>query len=105
LSELNKFLRENSDRVSVISPIVKAKSLKGPTSKIMNELGLDVSVKTIASFYQEFAHTLFIDRADSHQRKDIESLGFKVFESDLIMNNLESKIALAKSIINYLEKN
>ena len=105
LSELNKFLKENSNRVSVISPIVEAKSLKGPTSKIMNELGLDVSVKTIASFYQEFADTLFIDRADSHQRKDIENLGFKVFESDLIMNNLESKIALAKSIINYLEKN
>jgi len=65
----------------------------------------DQIVTQVNPRYQEFADTLFIDRADSHQRKDIESLGFKVFESDLIMNNLESKIALAKSVINYLEKN
>ena len=102
LSELNSFLKQNADRVSVVSPIVNAKSLKGPTSKMMTELGLEASVQTIANFYQEYAQSIFIDPSDAHQQLAIKDLGYSIHQAPLVMENLNSKIKLAECILEQL---
>ncbi|MDB4210527.1 2-phospho-L-lactate transferase [Gammaproteobacteria bacterium] len=103
LDGINQYLKSNTHKVSVVSPIVNSKSLKGPTSKIMTELGLDVSVNAIADFYMDYAKTIFVDSLDSHQLHQIHDKGFETHTTPLVMNNLESKIQLAQSIFNYLE--
>ena len=47
LPKLKNYLHDYSHKVTTISPIVNAQSLKGPTAKMMQELGQQVCVKTI----------------------------------------------------------
>ena len=104
LEPLNTYLKENPERVSVVSPIVNAKSLKGPTSKMMSELGMDTSVLTVANYYSEYSNTIFLDSSDTNEEHALVNNGFQVFFANLIMNNLDSKVNLAQSVIDCLEQ-
>jgi LPPG:FO 2-phospho-L-lactate transferase len=103
LTDLNQYLKDFPEKVSVVSPIVNSNSLKGPTSKMMNELGMETSVVTIAKYYSEYARTLFIDTIDHNQETKIINIGYDVSLANLVMNDLDSKISLAQSVIDYLE--
>ena len=103
LSSLKNHLMEFPQKVTTISPIVNSQSLKGPTAKMMLELGYDISVITIAEFYKNFSKRIFIDPSDKKDSDELIALGFEVHSTDLIMNNTQSKNTLAKEIINYLE--
>jgi len=103
LTSLRNHLMEFPQKVTTISPIVNSQSLKGPTAKMMLELGYDISVTTIAEFYKNFSKIIFIDPSDKKDSDKLIALGFEVHSTDLIMNNAHSKNTLAKEIINYLE--
>ena len=103
LTSLKNHLMEFPQKVTTISPIVNSQSLKGPTAKMMLELGYDISVITIAEFYKNFSKRIFIDPSDKKDSDELIALGFEVHSTDLIMNNTQSKNTLAKEIINYLE--
>ena len=103
LTSLKNHLMEFPQKVTTISPIVNSQSLKGPTAKMMLELGYEVSVTTIADFYKNFSKRIFIDPSDKKDSDKLIALGFEVHSTDLIMNNTQSKNTLAKEIINYLE--
>ena len=100
---LKNYLHDNSHKVTTISPIVNAQSLKGPTAKMMQELGQEVSVKTIANFYNNYSQRIFIDSSDVSESNELNDLGYEVHIADLIMNNVDKKNALAKRIIDELE--
>ncbi|MDC0441063.1 2-phospho-L-lactate transferase CofD family protein, partial [Gammaproteobacteria bacterium] len=103
LPKLKNYLHDYSHNVTTISPIVNAQSLKGPTAKIMQELGQEVSVKTIAKFYNNYSQRIFIDSSDLSESNELNDLGYEVHIADLIMNNVDKKNALAKRIIDELE--
>ena len=103
LTALSQHLIDFSDKVTVISPIVNAKSLKGPTAKMMLELDQEISVVTIAKFYQKYSKRIFIDTADSKDSARLNELGYEVHSANLIMNNTKSKNSLADEIIQLLE--
>ena len=103
LPKLKNYLCDYPHKVTTISPIVNAQSLKGPTAKMMQELGKEVSVKTIAKFYKNYSKRIFIDSSDISKRDELSKLGYEVHVADLIMNTLDKKNALAKIIIDELE--
>jgi LPPG:FO 2-phospho-L-lactate transferase len=103
LPKLKNYLHDCSHKVTTISPIVNAQSLKGPTAKMMQELGQEVSVKTIAKFYKNYSKRIFIDSSDVSESDVLNELGYEVHIADLIMNSLDKKNALAKTIIDELE--
>jgi len=103
LPTLKNYLHDFSHKVTTISPIVNAQSLKGPTAKMMQELGQEVSVKTIAKFYKNYSKRIFIDSSDVTESDELNELGYEVHIGDLIMNSLDKKNALAKTIIDELE--
>jgi len=103
LPKLKNYLHDYSHKVTTISPIVNAQSLKGPTAKMMQELGKEVSVKTIAKFYKNYSQRIFIDSSDVSESDALNDLGYEVHITDLIMNSLDKKNALAKTIIDELE--
>ena len=103
LSEMQDYLIKFPNKVSVISPIVNAQSLKGPTAKMMQELGQEISVTTIAEFYKQYAKRIFIDSADKVNAEHLTALGYDVYPTNLIMNNTQSKNKLAQEIIKVLE--
>jgi|TARA_Y100000389_G_scaffold168126_1_gene173656 LPPG:FO 2-phospho-L-lactate transferase len=103
LGALSKHLQDFSQKVTVISPIVNSKSLKGPTAKMMLELGHQISVVTIGKFYQNYSQRIFIDTSDLKESSKLNELGYEVNNANLIMNNTKSKNALAHEIIQLLE--
>jgi LPPG:FO 2-phospho-L-lactate transferase len=103
LPKLKNYLHDFSHKVTTISPIVNAQSLKGPTAKMMQELGQEVSVKTIAKFYKNYSKRIFIDSSDITESDELNELGYEIHIGDLIMNSLDKKNALAKTIIDELE--
>tara|TARA_Y100000590_G_scaffold240773_1_gene270794 strand:+ start:465 stop:1385 length:921 start_codon:yes stop_codon:yes gene_type:complete len=98
IPELKSFLTNNKHKVSIVSPIVNGNSLKGPTAKMFMELGQEVSVTSVCKIYKDIANTIFIDKSDKHYQNDLEKMGFRVHIDNLVMNNLNSKINLAKFI-------
>src|SRR4051812_41829815 len=58
-------LREHQPRVIAVCPLVSGKSLKGPSDKMMMELGYDVSALGVARLYRDVCSTFVIDESDA----------------------------------------
>ncbi len=57
-------LSETSAPVIAISPLVGGKAVKGPTSKLLHELGIDASAQAIARHYEGLIDGMLIDERD-----------------------------------------
>lgn len=88
-----------------ISPIVNGASVKGPTDKIMVELGMEVNNLSIIQHYKNLFSHLIVDRSDSNCAAEIESLGLSVSIHDTVMHNLSDKIKLAENTLLAVEEN
>jgi LPPG:FO 2-phospho-L-lactate transferase len=86
-------------RVVAVSPIVAGKALKGPTAKIMVELGMEATSVGIARYYAGVIQTLIIDRTDSRLSSQIEDLGVEVVVSDTVMRTQADRTRLAGECI------
>ena len=91
-------LKESSAPVIAVSPIVGGQALKGPTAKIMNELGLESSALTIAKHYHGTIDGLIIDTTDANLRAEIESLDIRVYVSNTVMTDITSNKNLAACV-------
>ena len=83
----------------VVSPVIGGRALKGPTSKILEELDHEVSSLGIARMYQGICDTFVLDNTDIEFEADIRKLGMDVCVTDTIMESLEDKIGLARVIL------
>jgi LPPG:FO 2-phospho-L-lactate transferase len=86
-----------------ISPVVGGQSLKGPTDRMLADLGMDVSAKQVAILYAPFIDIFLIDRRDEEAKGEIERLGIKVIVTDTVMTDADKKLALAKDVIAALD--
>ena len=96
-------MQSKKPRVAV-SPIIGGNSVKGPTAKIMEEMGLEVSVMTIANHYENLIDGLIIDNADEEYIQAIESSGIKVKVSNILMHDNDDKTRLAEEAIEFLNE-
>lgn len=87
--------------VVAVSPIVSGDSLKGPTAKIMNELGIICSATAIAQHYRGLIDGLLIDTDDAWLEADIANLGIAVKLSDIVMRSAEDRCTLAKTVVQF----
>ena len=62
---MREAIRATGAPVVAVSPIIGGKAVKGPTAKIMAELGLAADVYAIARHYEGLLDALVIDAADS----------------------------------------
>ncbi len=92
-------LRARRDSVVAVCPIVGGKSLKGPSDKMLAELGHEASAKGVAKLYADFTGTFVIDPADESQSGAIESLGMKVAVVPTVMQTRGDKRKLARAIL------
>lgn len=82
-----------------VSPIVSGQAIKGPTAKLMTELGASVDVVGVARHYQGLIDKLIIDEADAAEAPRIEGLGIAVQTGPAIMRSQADRIALAKATL------
>ncbi len=92
-------LKEAKARKVAISPLIAGAPVKGPLDKLFLGLGYDVSGFSVAKIYSDFLNTFIIDEADAADKNIIEKLGIKVKVTRTLMKNLESKMDLAKAVL------
>ncbi|MGH9755585.1 MAG: 2-phospho-L-lactate transferase [Blastocatellia bacterium] len=93
---LRDLLKRAEAPVVAISPIVGGASLKGPTDKMLADLGMQISAAQVARLYSDIADVFILDVQDESAKIEIENLGLKVCVTDTVMSRLEEKIRLAK---------
>ena len=101
LNGIRDLLGNTNIPVIVVSPIVQGQALKGPTAKMMQELGLDTDVLAIARLYKDIAQAIVIDNNDAKYKQELEDIGLNVLSTNTIMNTLDNRITLAKDIIEF----
>lgn len=93
------------DRAVAISPIVGGAAIKGPADRLMNELGFEPSVVSVAQMYADLVSVLVIDHADQHLRAAVEAHGVRCVVTDTVMSTPEIARALARTCIEAVDGN
>jgi LPPG:FO 2-phospho-L-lactate transferase len=84
--------------VIAVSPLVGGKAVKGPTAKIMAELGLPVSAATVAHYYDDLLDGFVLDERDAAQAAHI---AVPVRIADTLMNDLSDRERLARVVLDF----
>src|SRR6266849_709127 len=92
-------LRAHKEKVFAVCPIVGGKSLKGPSDKMLAQLGHDSTALGVAKLYADFAGTFIIDPADKAQASAIAALGTRVAILPTVMKTRLQKRRLARSLL------
>ena len=96
---LREALRGSKALRMAVSPLVAGASLKGPTDKMMAQLGLEVSPVTVAGRYRDVLDLFVLDRQDGHLAPEVEALGLKCAVLPTVMSDLAAKQALARALL------
>jgi len=92
-------LRARKERVFAVCPIVGGKSLKGPSDKMLTQLGHQATALGVAKLYADFTGTFIIDPADKALASPIAALGVKVAILPTVMKTLAQKRKLARALL------
>lgn len=101
ISDIKAAIKSLDAPVIAVSPIVGGQAIKGPTAKIMNELGADVSPVEIARHYRDIIDGMIIDQSDSDYTEQISAMGIAVTSAQTVMKSMTDKIELARVAIKF----
>jgi LPPG:FO 2-phospho-L-lactate transferase len=97
-------LQQTAAKVIAISPVVGGASLKGPTDRMLAQLGMQVSAAQVARLYADFLDAYIIDVQDAPAQAEIEALGLQVFVTNTVMSGASEKLALAQFTVQVIEE-
>lgn len=98
---IQEALRRATVPVIAVSPIIGGEAVKGPTAKIMRELGVAVTTREIYNHYQCLIDGLVIDKADA---ADADHVDVKVAVSHTLMESIDDKRNLARDVLVFAER-
>ena len=87
-----------------VTPIIAGQAVKGPTAKLMSELGVDISPLGVVQHYRELVDGFILDEADRDLLAPIEALGVKVTAQRTLMQTLDNKVDLAIALLDWVEE-
>ncbi len=82
--------------VVAVSPIIGGRAVKGPTAKMMTELGMLPSASAVAQRYADLLDGFVIDHEDAEQAS---ALGVPVTVARTLMTTLADREALARVVL------
>jgi LPPG:FO 2-phospho-L-lactate transferase len=85
--------------VVAVSPIIGGRAVKGPTAKMMSELGLPVSATAVARRYRDLLDAYVLDRAEAAAVAEAAELGIAVSVAHTLMTTLAEREALARHVL------
>ena len=85
-----------------VSPVVGGASLKGPTDKMLRELGHEVTPAAVARLYADLLDAYVIDAQDAAGREAVEELGLTCHVMPTVMSDLAAKQNLARALLAFL---
>lgn len=96
---LREALHQTQATVIAVAPIIAGQAIKGPTAKLMAELGLPVSTVAVAEWYRDLIDLYVVDQADASLAPEIEALGLEVIVAPTLMRTFEDKVTLAGHVV------
>ncbi|HEY2461172.1 MAG TPA: 2-phospho-L-lactate transferase [Candidatus Acidoferrum sp.] len=96
---IRQALRSRKKDVIAVCPIVGGKSLKGPSDKMLAQLGHASTALGVAKLYSDFTGTFVIDPADAAQSAAIRALGMNVAVIPTVMKARHQKRQLARQLL------
>jgi LPPG:FO 2-phospho-L-lactate transferase len=97
-------LRARKRDVIAVCPIVGGKSLKGPSDKMLAQLGFGSSASSVARLYSDFTGVFVLDPQDKSQLTVIRDLGMEVAVLPTVMKTRAQKRTLALAILKLAAK-
>jgi LPPG:FO 2-phospho-L-lactate transferase len=94
-------LRNCPAPVVAVSPIIGGKAVKGPTAKMMAELGLPVDAAVVAAHYRDFLDVYIADEADAAA---VAGLGIPVVLTRTLMQSLADREAVARTVLDAADR-
>lgn len=82
-----------------VSPLIGGKALKGPLSKLLDELGKPGGNAAIAEYYADLIDHLVIDGQDGDEAEGLRGTGVSVTVTETIMRNAEDRSRLAREVL------
>jgi LPPG:FO 2-phospho-L-lactate transferase len=84
--------------VVAVTPLIGGAAVKGPTAKIMRELGIPLTARAIAQHYATWIDGFVLDRADAAQAADFD---VAVHVTDTLMSSLADRERLAREVLTF----
>jgi LPPG:FO 2-phospho-L-lactate transferase len=100
VAELRERLRALTVPVLAVSPIVAGEAIKGPTAKIMRELGVQPTAGVIADLYADFVDIVVVDTADAALVAGDRRFAVR----NTVMKTPEQKTALARECLALIDE-
>lgn len=94
-------LRARRVPVIAVSPLLGGRAIKGPTAKIMRELGVEPTNRSIAAHYAGLIDGLVIDEAD---RSDEAPPGVVTQVARTLMRTLDDRETLARVTLEFADR-
>lgn len=101
---LREALRASGAPVVAVSPVVDGRALKGPTVKIMRELGHAASAQSVADHYRGLIDAFVLDARDAHLAGAVRAMGLAVHVTDTIMRTSANRNALATTVVEFVDR-
>jgi LPPG:FO 2-phospho-L-lactate transferase len=98
IPELRDALQTATVPVVAVTPIIAGKAVKGPTAKIMNELGIDVSPLSVAEHYGDLLDGFVLDSRDAEMAAPFR---IPVQITDTLMMTPEDSDRVAQSALSF----
>jgi LPPG:FO 2-phospho-L-lactate transferase len=94
VANLHRALKQAEVPIIVVSPLIGGMAVKGPTAKIMGEIGVPANSRAMAAHYAGLIDGIIIDESD---RADAAMLDVPVCVAPTLMRNLDDRIGLART--------
>ena len=100
LPGVREALRTCPAPVVAVSPIIGGRAVKGPTAKIMVELGLPVAAAAVARHYGDLLDGYLVDHSDAGT---VTCSGLEVANAATMMTTLADREALAREVLAFAD--
>jgi LPPG:FO 2-phospho-L-lactate transferase len=96
LAGLREALTKRAAPLIAVSPLIGGRAVKGPTAKIMQELGIPMTPSAIYEHYRGLLDAMVVDSSDAGAAHQIP---IPVFATATLMSSLEDRIRLAQFVL------
>ena len=90
--------------VIAVSPIVGGRAIKGPTAKMMYELGIPQTAEAVAAHYDGLLDGFILDETDSALAQQLETTGLVCATAQSVMHTEQDRVELARNVLDFAAK-
>jgi LPPG:FO 2-phospho-L-lactate transferase len=93
---LRESLENRTAPLIAVSPLIGGQAVKGPTAKIMQELGIPMTAISIYEHYRGLLDAIVVDSVDAQAAAQ---LPIPVFSTATLMRSLDDRVRLARFVL------